>query len=113
MARYVDIECDAVTELIGRRAFKSRDDIQDFLDNIPTVKVVPINEYEAKRTEIELLKKELTEVVRKNEELEKKVKTLNQIFDDGKAIVEFQKGKIEAYEFAIRYGGKTNGNSCT
>lgn len=39
MARYVDIECSAVTEVIGRRAFKSREDIQDFLDNIPTADV--------------------------------------------------------------------------
>ena len=40
MARFVDIECDAVTEEIGRRAFTSRADIQEFLDNIPTVDVV-------------------------------------------------------------------------
>lgn len=42
MARYVDIECSAVTEVIGRRAFKSREDIQDFLDNIPTGDVVEV-----------------------------------------------------------------------
>ena len=36
MARYVDIECDAVTEVLPRRAFKTRQDIQAFLDNIPT-----------------------------------------------------------------------------
>lgn len=42
MAQYVDIECDAVTEVLPRRAFKTRQDIQDFLDNIPTVDVVPI-----------------------------------------------------------------------
>ena len=111
MPRYVDIECDAVTEIIGRRAFTSRDDIQDFLDNIPTVKVVPMNEYDAKRAENELLRKELAEVVRRNEELEKKVKTLNRVFDDGKVIVEFQKGKIEAYEFALRCIGGKDGNS--
>lgn len=40
MARYVDIECDAVTEVLPRRAFKTRQDIQDFLDNIPTADVV-------------------------------------------------------------------------
>lgn len=39
MPRYVDIECDAVTEVIGRRAFRNREDIQDFLDNIPTADV--------------------------------------------------------------------------
>ena len=42
MARYVDIECDAVTEVLSRRAFKTRQDIQDFLDNIPTVDVTPV-----------------------------------------------------------------------
>lgn len=42
MARYVDIECDAVTEVLPRRAFKTRQDIQDFLDNIPTADVAPV-----------------------------------------------------------------------
>lgn len=42
MARYVDIECDAVTEVLPRRAFKTRQDIQDFLDDIPTADVVPV-----------------------------------------------------------------------
>lgn len=42
MARYVDIECDAVTEVLPRRAFKTRQDIQDFLDNIPTTDVTPV-----------------------------------------------------------------------
>ena len=42
MARYVDIECDAVTEVLPRRAFKTRQDIQDFLDNIPTVDVISV-----------------------------------------------------------------------
>ena len=42
IARYVDIECDAVTEVLPRRAFKTRQDIQDFLDNIPTADVVPV-----------------------------------------------------------------------
>ena len=42
MARYVDIECSAVTEVISRKAFKSREDIQDFLDNIPTADVEPV-----------------------------------------------------------------------
>ena len=39
MTRYVNIECDAVTEILPRRAFKTRQDIQDFLDNIPTADV--------------------------------------------------------------------------
>lgn len=42
MARYVDIECDAVTEVLPRRAFKTRQDIQNFLDNIPTADVAPV-----------------------------------------------------------------------
>ena len=42
MARYVNIECDAVTEVLPRRAFKTRQDIQDFLDNIPTADVALI-----------------------------------------------------------------------
>ena len=42
MARYVDIECDAVTEVLPRRAFKTRQDIQNFLDGIPTADVAPV-----------------------------------------------------------------------
>lgn len=42
MPRYVDIECDAVTEVIGRRAFNSREDIREFLDNIPTADVLEV-----------------------------------------------------------------------
>lgn len=42
IARYVDIECDAVTEVLPRRAFKTIQDIQDFLDNIPTADVAPV-----------------------------------------------------------------------
>ncbi len=42
MARYVDIECDAVVEMLPRCAFKTRQDIQDFLDNIPTADVTPV-----------------------------------------------------------------------
>ena len=38
--RLVDIESNAVTEVIGRRAFRSRADIQEFLDNIPTAEVI-------------------------------------------------------------------------
>lgn len=38
--RFVDIEGNAVTEVIGRRAFRSRADIQEFLDNIPTADVI-------------------------------------------------------------------------
>lgn len=42
MSRFVDIECTAVTEVIGRRKFESREDIQEFLDNIPTADVVEV-----------------------------------------------------------------------
>ena len=42
MSRYIDAECDCVTEVINRRAFNSREDVQDFLDNIPTADVVPV-----------------------------------------------------------------------
>ena len=48
MARYVDIECNSVTEVIGRRSFKSRADIQEFLDNIPTADVVEVKHGEWK-----------------------------------------------------------------
>lgn len=42
MSRYIDAECDCVTEVINRRAFNSREDVQDFLDNIPTADVAPV-----------------------------------------------------------------------
>lgn len=42
MPRYIDVECDCVKEIINRRAFNSREDIQDFLDNIPTADVAPV-----------------------------------------------------------------------
>lgn len=50
MSRFVDIECTAVTEVIGRRKFESREDIQEFLDNIPTADVVEVRhgKWEAK-----------------------------------------------------------------
>ena len=40
--RLVDIECSEVTEVLYRRAFTSRADIQEFLDNIPTANAEPI-----------------------------------------------------------------------
>ena len=42
MSRFVDIECTAVTEVINRRKFEDREDIQEFLDNIPTADVVEV-----------------------------------------------------------------------
>lgn len=44
--RFVDIESNAVTEVIGRRAFRSRADIQEFLDNIPTAEVIEVAKVE-------------------------------------------------------------------
>lgn len=44
--RFVDIESNAVTEVIGRRAFRSRADIQEFLDNIPTAEVIEVAKIE-------------------------------------------------------------------
>lgn len=35
--RLTDAECDALMETIGRREFKTRDDIQEWLDNAPTL----------------------------------------------------------------------------
>ena len=34
--RYIDANDDAITEVINRRAFTSREDIQEFIDNVPT-----------------------------------------------------------------------------
>lgn len=42
MSRYIDVECDCVKEVINRRVFNSREDIQNFLDNIPTADVAPV-----------------------------------------------------------------------
>ena len=44
--RFVDIDCEAVTEVIGRRAFKNLGDIQEFLDNIPTATVIEVSKVE-------------------------------------------------------------------
>lgn len=44
--RFVDIESNAVTEVIGRIAFRSRADIQEFLDNIPTAEVIEVAKVE-------------------------------------------------------------------
>lgn len=54
--RFVDIESNAVTEVIGRRAFRSRTDIQEFLDNIPTAEVVEISKVrEAKQDLLQIV----------------------------------------------------------
>ena len=50
--RFVDIESDAVTQVIGRRAFRSRADIQEFLDNIPTAEVIEVAKVEEAKQEL-------------------------------------------------------------
>lgn len=42
--RYIDANHQNITELIGRRAFKSREDIQEFIDNVPTANVLDISD---------------------------------------------------------------------
>lgn len=54
--RFVDIESSAVTEVIGRRAFRSRTDIQEFLDNIPTADVIEVSKVlEAKQNLLQIV----------------------------------------------------------
>ena len=54
--RFVDIESNAVTEVIGRRAFRSRADIQEFLDNIPTAEVIEVSKVlEAKQDLLQIV----------------------------------------------------------
>lgn len=54
--RFVDIESNAVTEVIGRRAFRSRADIQEFLDNIPTAEVIEVSKVlEAKQNLLQIV----------------------------------------------------------
>lgn len=54
--RFVDIEGNAVTEVIGRRAFRSRTDIQEFLDNIPTAEVIEVSKVsEAKQNLLQVV----------------------------------------------------------
>ena len=54
--RFVDIESNAVTEVIGRRAFRSRADIQEFLDNIPTADVIEVSKVsEAKQSLLQIV----------------------------------------------------------
>lgn len=54
--RFVDIESNAVTEVIGRRAFRSRADIQEFLDSIPTAEVIEVSKVsEAKQNLLQIV----------------------------------------------------------
>jgi hypothetical protein len=50
--RFVDIDCEAVTEVIGRRAFKTREDIREFLDNIPTADVIEVSRVEEAKQDL-------------------------------------------------------------
>lgn len=60
--RFVDIESNAVTEVIGRRAFRSRADIQEFLDNIPTAEVIEVAKVEeAKQNLLQIVDEFITE----------------------------------------------------
>lgn len=40
--RLIDAECNSLMESIGRKAFNTRQDIQDWLDNAPTVDAVKV-----------------------------------------------------------------------
>lgn len=40
--RLIDADCVELVETIGRRAFKTRNDIQDWLNNAPTVDAVQV-----------------------------------------------------------------------
>ena len=40
--RLIDLDSDYIQETLYRRGFKTRQDIQDFLDNIPTADVTPV-----------------------------------------------------------------------
>lgn len=84
--RFVDIECEAVTEVIGRRAFKSRRDIQEFLDNIPTADVI-------EATKVEETKQQLLSLV---DEFIEEYKSIR------KSYVDHFGGKVDAMETARR-----------
>ena len=87
--RFVDIESDAVTEVIGRRAFRSRADIQEFLDNIPTAEVIEV-------AKVEEAKQKLLQIV---DELIAEYRQLSQSYIDhfgGKAdAMETARGLID------------------
>ena len=40
--RIIDVECSELMETIGRRAFKTREDVQEWLDSAPTLDAQPI-----------------------------------------------------------------------
>mgnify|MGYP003288349370 CR=1 FL=1 len=92
--RFVDIESNAVTEVIGRRAFRSRADIQEFLDNIPTAEVVEV-------AKIEEAKQSLLQIV---DEFIAEYRHISQSY------VDHFGGKADAMETARRLIDKTFNN---
>lgn len=121
--RVIKIQDDGDLDLLTNKAFSDRmrmigsdkyDAVQvsnelwiKLADRVENSQILPNDIDKSRLVEIELLKKELAEVVRRNEELERKVEMLNQVCDEGGAITEFYRGKNEAYEFAFRcLGGK-------
>lgn len=84
--RFVDIESNAVTEVIGRRAFRSRADIQEFLDNIPTAEVIEVSK-------IKEAKQDLLRIV---DEFTAEYKHISQ------SSLDYFGGKAEAMETARR-----------
>lgn len=92
--RFVDIESNAVTEVIGRRAFRSRADIQEFLDNIPTVEVIEV-------AKIEEAKQNLLQIV---DEFIAEYRHISQSY------VDHFGGKADAMETARRLIDKTFNN---
>lgn len=89
--RFVDIESNAVTEVIGRRAFRSRADIQEFLDNIPTAEVIEV-------AKIEEAKQNLLQIV---DEFIAEYRHISQSY------VDHFGGKADAMETARRLIDKT------
>ena len=92
--RFVDIESNAVTEVIGRRAFRSRADIQEFLDNIPTAEVIEV-------AKVEEAKQNLLQIV---DEFIAEYRHISQSY------VDHFGGKADAMETARRLVDKTFNN---
>ena len=92
--RFVDIEGNAVTEVIGRRAFRSRADIQEFLDNIPTAEVI-------EAAKVEEAKQSLLQIV---DEFIAEYRHISQSY------VDHFGGKADAMETARRLIDKTFNN---
>ena len=92
--RFVDIESNAVTEVIGRRAFRSRADIQEFLDNIPTAEVI-------EAAKVEEAKQNLLQII---DEFIAEYRHISQSY------VDHFGGKADAMETARRLIDKTFNN---